>query len=41
MKGDHKIESPTPRVIPPPPYAENALKFGLAPHINPRVDKRS
>jgi hypothetical protein len=41
MKSNGRIESPSPRVIPSPPYADHALKVGPTSHIKPRVDKRS
>jgi hypothetical protein len=41
MKSNDKIESSFPHVLPSPLCADNALKFGPAPHINSRVDKRS
>jgi hypothetical protein len=41
MMSNDKIESPSPRVPRPPPYAHHALKVGLATHIDSKVDKRS
>jgi hypothetical protein len=41
MKSNDKIESPSPRVLQSPLFADDALKVGPALYINVGVDKRS
>jgi hypothetical protein len=41
MKSNDNIENSSPRVLPSPLCAGNALKVGPALHVNAGVDKRS